>query len=203
MIFVLQVILLALGLFVDHQYAKYLPMLLPVIYVFIMGPGAFTGTKNIKREQLELALSKNWVNAEELAKYIHKFWVALEYSWSARARQNNCVTLSVTSLGLSFWYYSSANTTIAATIAALSLIFGVILWVMAARVNRPLSIYYDQAARLSNNPGIHDEWLKAAMSMVAFAELFPDMKKFSYMQNDVLSDEFARQAVNIYRVNKL
>ena len=77
MIFVLQVILLALGLFVDHQYAKYLPMLLPVIYVFIMGPGAFTGTRNINREQLELALSKNWVNAEELAKYIHKFWVAL------------------------------------------------------------------------------------------------------------------------------
>lgn len=199
MIFVLQVILLALGIFVDHPYAKYLPMLLPVIYVFIIGPGAFTGTRNINREQLELALSKNWVNAEDLAKYIHKFWVALEYSWSARARQNNCVTLSVTSLGLSLWYYTSANT----TIAALSLVFGVVLWVMAARVNRPLSIYYDKAARLSNNPGIRDEWLKAAMSIVAFAELFPDMKKFSYMQNDVLSDDFARQAVNIYRLNKL
>ena len=74
---------------------------------------------------------------------------------------------------------------------------------MAARVNRPLSIYHDQVFKLSSNPGFRDEWLMAAMSIVAFVELFPDIKKFSSMQNDVLSDEFARQAVNIYRINKL
>jgi hypothetical protein len=198
-IFTLQIILLAVGIFFEHQYAKYVPMALPIIYILIIGPGAFTGTRNINKEQLVLALSKNWVNAEELAKYIQKFWVALEYNWSARSRQNNCVTLSFASIGLSLWYYLSGNS----AIAALSLVCGVVLYIMAARVNRPLSIYHDQAAKLSSNPGIRDEWLMAAMSIVAFAELFPDIKKFSFMQNDVLSDEFARQAVNIYRINKL
>ena len=174
-------------------------MSFPVIYILIMGPGAFTGTRDINKEQLVSALSQNWVNAEELAKYMQKFWVALEYSWSARVRQSNCVTLSLTSLGLSLWYYFSSNV----QAAGISLICGIALWVMAARVNRPLAVFHNQAARFSNNSGIRDEWIMAAMSIVAFAELFPHAKKFSYMSNDVLSDEFARQAINIYRLNSL
>lgn len=199
MIFALQIILLLLGIFIDHQYAKYIPMLLPVVYALVIGSGAFAGTRNINKEQLVSALSQNWVNAKELAKYIQKFWVAFEYNLSARTRQNNCITLSLASLGLSLWYYLSGNP----AIAALSLMCGVFLWIVAVRVNRPLTIYYDHAAKFSNNSCIQDEWLMAAMSMVAIAELFPDIRKFNYMQNDVLSDEFARQAINIYRVNKL
>lgn len=201
MIFVLQIILLAVGIFFDQQYAKYIPMALPVIYIFIIGPGAFIGTRNINREQLALALSQNWVNAEELAKYIKKFWVALEYNWSAGTRQYNCVTLSFASAGMSLWYYISDNS----EIAALGLVCSVVLYIMATRVNWPLSIYHDQAIRLSisDNPRIREEWLMAAMSIVAFAELFPDIKKFNYMKNNVLSDELAKQAINIYRINKL
>lgn len=198
MIFFFQLILLAIGIFVDNQYAKYIPLALPIVYIFIIGPGTFTGTRLVNKNQLTAALSQNWVNAEDLAKYMKKFWVALEYSWSGRARQNNCVTLSFTSLGLSLWYYLSGNS----GIAALGLMCGIVLHIMAIRVNRPLSIYFDRTARFSNNSGIRNEWLLAAMSMVAFSELFEDVKKFSYMKNEVLSDEAARQAVNIYRLKK-
>jgi hypothetical protein len=48
-----------------------------------------------------------------------------------------------------------------------------------------------------------EEWSMAAMSMVAFAELFPDTRNFRYRANEVLSDELSRDAVNIYRINKL
>lgn len=166
MIFFFQLILLAIGIFFDNQYAKYIPLALPIVYIFIIGPGTFTGTRLVNKNQLTAALSQNWVNAEDLAKYMKKFWVALEYSWSGRARQNNCVTLSFTSLGLSLWYYLSGNS----GIAALGLMCGIVLHIMATRVNRPLSIYFDRTARFSNNSGIRNEWLLAAMSMVAFSE---------------------------------
>lgn len=201
MIFTLQIILLALGLLLDNAYAKFIPLSLPIIYIFLIGPGAFTGTRDINKDQLKTALSKNWKNADELAKYIQKYWVGLEYVSSARSRMNNCVTLSYVSIGLSLWYYLKDYT----LPALFGFMCGIVLYVMANRVNRPQCIFYDQAIRrkLSSHPGIRDEWNMAVMSMVAFAELFPDIKIFIYRSNEVLSDEFAKQTVNIYRINKL
>jgi len=87
--------------------------------------------------------------------------------------------------------------------AILGLICGIVLHVMSIRVNRPRSTYCDQLARFSHNPGIKKEWDMAAMSIVAFAELFPNAKIYSYASDEVLSDEFARAIINSYRINKL
>lgn len=207
MIFILQIILLALGLFLDNAYAKFIPLSLPIIYIFIIGPGTFTGTRDINKDQLKTALSKNWKNADELAKYIQKYWVALEYVFSSRSRMNNCVMLSLVSFGLSLWYYLSNHTLQVLTVLMCGTGFmcGIVLHVMSTRVNRPLFIFYYQVIRrrLSSHPKLMEEWSMAAMSMVAFAELFQDNKNFSYRSNEVLSDEFAKQTVNIYRISKL
>lgn len=209
MIFILQIILLILGVILDNSYAKFIPLSLPVIYISIIGPGAFTGTRDINKGQLKTALSKNWKNADELAEYIQKYWVALEYVFSSRSRMNNCVTLSFVSIGLSLWYYSKDYT----FPALFGLMCSIVLYVMANRVNRPVSIFYDQAIRrkLLNHyrSNIYDkevllaEWSMAAVSIVAFAELFPSNRNFSYRSDRVLSDEFARDTVNIHRINKL
>lgn len=209
MIFILQIILLALGLLLDNAYAKFIPLSLPIIYIFIIGPGAFTGTRDINEDKLKAILSKNWENANELAKYIKKYWVALEYVASSRSRMNNCVTLSFASFGLSPWYYLKDYT----FPAFFGFTCGIVLYVMATRVNRPQSIYCDRAIRqkLSSHysSGFYDrniilaEWSMAAASIVAFAELFPGNKNFSYRSDEVLSDEFARDIVNNHRINKL
>lgn len=207
MIFILQITLLTLGLFLDNAYAKFIPLSLPIIYIFIIGSGALMGTRDIDKNKLKTALSKNWVNANELAQYIQKYWVGLEYVFSSRSRQNNCVTLSLVSFGLSLWYYLSNHTLQLLTMlmSGTGLLCGIVLYVMATRVNRPQSTFFDQATRLRalSDPIIRDEWNMAAMSIVAFAELFPDSKNFSYLSNEVLSDDIAKQIVNIYRINKI
>lgn len=181
MIFSLQVILLALGLLLSNQYAIFIPLSLPFIYIFVIGPGTFLGTSDIKVESLKDALSNNWTNADELAKYIMKFWAGLQYCSTAGQHQKNCVTLSFVSFGLSIWYFSSGHI----FPAIVGLMCGITLHIMSTRVNHPRSIYFDQSARLSNNPGINKEWDMAAMSIVAFAELSPNDGIYRYASDIV------------------
>jgi len=84
---------------------------------------------------------------------------------------------------------------------------------MGTRVNRPQSIFYDQAIReklsADYKSNIYDvsilmtEWSMAAAAIVAFSELFPDNQNLSYRSEQVLADDFARERVNVYRTNKL
>ncbi len=198
MIFILQILLLAFGLFLDNAYAKFIPLSLPIVYIFIVSPGAFMGTRNINGNMLKSALSKNWMNADELAQYIQKYWVGLEYIYSSRSRQNNCFTLSLASFGLSFWYYLSDHTLQLLTVlmCGTGFLCGIVLYITATRVNRPQSIFHDQGMRLRlSDPIVRDEWDMAAISMVAFAELFPDSKAHNYQSRAVLSDDIAKYAV--------
>ncbi len=194
----LQAFLFIFAFNLDDEYAKYIPLSFPLIYILILGPGAFTGTRDINKEQLIEALSQNWINAEELAEYIMKFWVAFEYCTTAWARQYNCTTLSFATLGFAIWLYLDNEL----ATCVLSFACGVILWMMSIRVNRPQSIFSTHVAKLSNNEQIFNEWLMAAMSMVAFAELFPH-PRFSYMSKNVLSDEIAKNALNVFRIREI
>lgn len=188
-----------LGVFIDHEYAKFIPGILPLTYILIIGPPILSGPKDISKEQLTLALSQNWDNASALADYIYKFWVGFEYSLTALARQKNCFVLSLFSFVLSIWYYQSGYT----ITALLGILCGAVLGVMYTRVNRPLFVYYlNQDARISDFSGVRDEWIMAAMSLVAVAELFPGIQKFKHMLTDVLADDFAKQSVNAHRISK-
>jgi hypothetical protein len=161
-----------------------------------MAPGTFAGGSDISIEKLQIKLSERWVNADELAPYIKKYWVALEYSASASARQNNCTMLALISAGLAAYYYFKLNIEIPAYILWLT---SVVLYVMAMRVNRPLAIYKDQKFRTSLDQRVRNEWRLAVISIVAFAELFPGSRRHEYLAEVIENDDTAREIIKIWR----
>ena len=196
MIIFLHILSVVAAFTLSGTWAVYAPCVIPLAYIFVMAPGTFSGGSDISLEKLQQQLSERWSNADELAAYMKKYWVALEYSASATARQGNCTTLSLISMGLAVYYYFKLNIEIPAYILMLS---SVVLYVMAARVNRPLSIYKDPKFRTSLNNRFRNEWRLATISMVAFSELFPDSGKHKYLAEIIQSDEIAREILKNWR----
>lgn len=180
----------------SSSWAIYAPCVIPLIYILVMAPGTFTGGSDISLEKLQQQLSERWSNADELAPYMKKYWIALEYSASATARQGNCTMLSVISMGVAAYFYFKLNAEAPAYILMLS---SIVLYVMAMRVNRPLSIYKDPKFRNSLGEPYRNEWRLAAISMVAFAELFPGSQKYQFLAEIIQSDEVAREIIRTWR----
>lgn len=97
---------------------------------------------------------------------------------------------------LAAYYYFKLNIEIPAYILMLS---SVVLYAMATRVNRPLSIYKDPKFRTSLDNRFRNEWRLATISMVAFSELFPDSGKHKYLAEIIQSDEIAREILKNWR----
>jgi len=142
--FIIQVIAIVIAVTVDQKFAVYVPLALPSIYLAMMAPGTFGGGSDISLVKLHELLEPNWSHAEELASYIKKYWVALQYVMSASARQGNCTSLGLLSIGTAIYYFFGLNDTI---LSAMLGVVGVVLYIMAMRVNRPLSIFKDPKFR--------------------------------------------------------
>ena len=171
MLFFIQVIAIVIAVIVDQKFAVYIPLVLPIVYMAIMAPGAFGGGSDISLTKLHELLEPNWAHAEELSAYIKKYWVALRYLMSASARQVNCASLGVLSIGTSLYYFFGLNNFFLAAILG---VVGVVLYIMAMRVNRPLSIFKDPKFRTTPDERHINEFGLAVTSLVAFSELFPE-----------------------------
>jgi len=196
MFFILQAIAIAIGVGFDHEFAIYAPLVIPAIYTIVMGAGTFSGGSDISVVKLNELLDPRWIHSEELAHYIKKYWVALEYSISASTRQSNCTVLAFLSIGVGVYYFFGLNNVLLASILGC---LGIILYLMAMRVNRPLSIYKDPKFQSSIDERVLNEYRLAVTSLVAFSELFPDNQNYKYISDIVENDEYAKGIINNWR----
>ena len=196
MLFIIQVIAIGIAVTVDQKYAVYVPLALPSIYLLMMAPGTFGGGSDISLAKLHELLEPKWSHAEELASYIKKYWVALQYVMSASGRQRNCTSLGLLSIGTAIYYFFWLNNVILAAILG---VIGVFLYIIAMRVNRPLSIFKDPKFRSTLDERSINEYRLAVTSLVAFSDLFPENQNYKFVADAVLEDEYAREIIKTWR----
>ena len=192
MFFLLQAIAIAIGVGFDHEFSIYVPLVIPVIYTIIIGPGTLSGGSDISIEKLNELLGPKWNYSDELAQYMKKYWVALVYSMSASARQSNCTVLAFSSIGVGVYYFFSLEKPLLAS--ALGFI-GIVLYLMSMRVNRPISIYKNPSFQNSANEKCLNEYRLAVVSLVAFSELFPDNQNYKYISDAVENNKYAQEVI--------
>lgn len=173
-------------------------LLIPTVYIALMGPGAFGIGERPSVDQLTEALATNWREPEELAKYMNRYWVAIQYSASATARQSNCTGLAVGQFLVGVVLLWKGGHTVLAPIV---IVEAFILYAMAMRVNRPLSMYKDQTARYTVNRGLRTEWRLAVSSLVAWSEFQPENGNAKYLAQHLWNDDHAREIVRIARTS--
>lgn len=173
--------------------SKLLPKLcliaVPGLYIVFMASGTFRGGQSISKDRLVLALSVRWKEPEQLASYMRRYWFALRYSGSASARQRICTSLAMIQIGLGLVVLWKASI----VIGALMIIEGSVLWLMATRANRPLSMYKDVRVRDSDDAFCRTEWRKAVAALIAYAELHPECGNASFIADHLHGDERVRQ----------
>ena len=176
--------------------SKLLPKLcllaVPGLYILFMAGGTFRGGQSISRDRLVLALSVRWKEPEQLASYMRRYWFALRYSGSASARQRTCTSLAMIQIGLGLVVLWKASI----IIGALMLIEAGVLWLMATRVNRPLSMYKDARVRNSNDPFFRNEWRTGVAALLAYAELYPESGGANFIADHLLGDELVQEELS-------
>jgi hypothetical protein len=166
-------------------------VLVPLVYIWIIGRGLIKGGANIRVEELAEILSERWKNPQELAEYMKRYWCALDYSSSATTRQHTCTSLALLQIlsGVAiFWKASIAY-------GLLALVEGGVLWVMATRVNRPLSMYKDVKVRTSSSPFCRREWRLGVSSLIAYAQIYPANGNATFIASRLLSDELVQHEI--------
>lgn len=114
-------------------------------------------------------------------------------SAAGQARQYTCTSLALLQIlsGLIvFWKVSIVY-------GLLALMEGVTLWIMATRVNWPLSMYKDIKVRTSNDPFCRREWRYGTSAIIAYAELYPDNSNAKFIAAHLLSDELVRNELEV------
>ena len=170
MIFIINLIALYASFSLNQTYAVYWSGVLPVLYAIVLAPHALIGRSDIPRKTITKILAEKWNNAEDLTAYIVKYRMALAFPTTSWKKQRNSVMLYLTSFFLGALYF------VKEPFAAGILLFvaGYFLYQMSIRVDRPRSVYADSEFRdSSNNELTRREWELAAMSIVAFSDLYP------------------------------
>lgn len=164
-------------------------VLIPLAYIWLIGRGLIKGGASIRVDELAELLSERWKDPQELAEYMKRYWRALDYSSSATARQHTCTSLALLQIlsgRAMFWNGSAAY-------GLLALGQGGVLWMMATRVNRPLSMSRDTKIRLSANPFCCREWRLGVSALIAYAALHPDSGSANSIASHLLRDDVVRQ----------
>lgn len=172
-------------------------VLIPLVYIWIIGRGLITGGADIRVEQLAESLSERWKNPQELAEYMKRYWCALDYSSSATARQHTCTSLALLQIlsGVAIFWKASI------VYGLLALVEGGMLWVMATRVNRPLSMYKDTKVRNSDAAFCRSEWGNGVAALIAYAELHPENLNAKHIAVHLMSDELVIREINVMRTS--
>jgi hypothetical protein len=172
-------------------------VIIPWAYIWLMGRGLIKGGANIRVEDLTELLAHRWRHPQALAEYMKRYWMALQYSSSATARQHTCTSLALVQIlsGIVVFWKASV------VYGLLALIEGVMLWVMATRVNRPLSMYKDVTVRNSDASFCRSEWRNGIAALIAYAELHPENPNAKYIAMHLMSDEFVMQEMSVMRTS--
>jgi len=196
MIFIINVIALYASFSLNQTYAVYWGGVLPVLYAIVLAPHALIGRSDIPRKTITKILAEKWSNAEDLTGYIVKYWMALAYPTTSWKKQRNSVMLYLTSFFMGALYF------VKELFAAGILLFvaGYFLYQMSIRVDRPRSVYSDSEFRdSSNNDLARREWELAAMSIVAFSDLYPDDRTIKDSADQVSEDSNVKLLLTEYR----
>jgi hypothetical protein len=196
MIFIINVIALYASFSLNQTYAVYWGGVLPVLYAIVLAPHALIGRSDIPRKTITKILAEKWSNAEDLTGYIVKYWMALAYPTTSWKKQRNSVMLYLTSFFMGALYF------VKELFAAGILLFvaGYFLYQMSIRVDRPRSVYGDSEFRdSSNNDPARREWELAAMSIVAFSDLYPDDRTIKDSADQVSEDSNVKLLLTKYR----
>ena len=196
MVFILNVIALYFAFTSKHVDGVYWGAVLPALYAIVVAPHALIGRTDIPQPRIAKLLAEKWDNADDLTAYIAKYWMALAYPTTSWKKQRNSVILYLTSFFLSIVYFTKEM------FAAGILIFivGYVLYQMSLRVDRPRSVYTSSEFRDgSDNEFARKEWELAAMSIVAFADLFPDDRALRDSAREISEDADVKLLLAKYR----
>jgi hypothetical protein len=196
MIFIINLIALYASFSLNQTYAVYWGGVLPVLYAIVLAPHALIGRSDIPRKTITKILAEKWSNAEDLTGYIVKYWMALAYPTTSWKKQRNSVMLYLTSFFMGALYF------VKELFAAGILLFvaGYFLYQMSIRVDRPRSVYGDSEFRDSSNDDLaRREWELAAMSIVAFSDLYPDDRTIKDSADQVSEDTNVKLLLTKYR----
>ena len=196
MVFILNIIALYFAFTSKHVDGVYWGAVLPALYAIVVAPHALIGRTDIPQPRIAKLLAEKWDNADDLTAYIAKYWMALAYSTTSWRKQRNSVILYLTSFFLSIVYFTKEM--FAAGI--FMFVVGYVLYHMSLRVDRPRSVYTSPEFRDgSDNEFARKEWELAAMSIMAFADLYPDDRALSDSAKEISEDSDVKLLLAKYR----
>ena len=196
MIFIINVIALYASFSTNSVFAVYWGAILPTLYALVVAPHALIGRTDMPAAKITKILADRWENADDLTSYIVKYWMALASPTTSWKKQRNSVMLYLTSFFMGALYF------VKELFAAGILLFvaGYFLYQMSIRVDRPRSVYFDSEFRdSSNNDLARREWELAAMSIVAFSDLYPDDRTIKDSADQVSEDSNVKLLLTKYR----
>jgi hypothetical protein len=196
MILIINFIGLYASFSLNHMLAIYWGSVLPFLYAIVVAPHALIGRSDILPATITKVLTVKWNNAEELTAYIVKYWMALAYPTTSWKKQRNSLVLSLTAFFMGVVYFFKEL--FAAGVVLF--IVGYVLYQMSLRVDRPRAVYTNSDFKDgTDNEFARKEWELAAMSIIAFSELYPDEKAFKKSADEVLEDGDVKLMLAKYR----
>jgi hypothetical protein len=195
-IFIINGIAVFASLSLNHMSALYWGAILPALYALVVAPHALIGRPGIPRTAIVRTLIAKWNNAEDLAQYIITYWMAFAYPDSSWKKRRNAVTLYLTSFFLCACYFLKDLFVAGVFMFAA----GYVLYQMSRRVDRPRLVYANREFRDEGNPRLRRaEWELAAMSLIAFADLFPEDRALKETASRILEDSDVKNLLAHHR----
>ena len=194
MIFIINVIAIYASFSLNQTYAVYWGAVLPALYAIVVAPQALIGRSDIPRETITKILADKW-KRRGFDRLYREILDGVAYPTTSWKKQRNSVMLYLTSF---FWALYFLKELFAA--GTLLFVAGYFLYQMSIRVDRPRSVYADSEFRDSgNNDLARREWELAAMSIVAFSDLYPDDRTIKDSADEVSEDSNVKLLLTKYR----
>ncbi len=185
MIFIINAIAIFASFSLNHMNAIYWGAVLPALYALVVAPQALINRPGMPRTAITKTLIAKWNNAEDLTWYIIQYWMALAYPVTSWKKRRNSVILYLTAFFLCACYFIKEL-----FIGGLFMFAAAyVLYLMSLRVDRPRLVYANPQFRAATNDEHgRREWELAAMSIIAFADLYPDDCALKQSANEISED---------------
>jgi hypothetical protein len=196
MVVILNVIALYFAFTSNQMHGTYWGAALPTLYAITVAPHALIGRTDIPRARIAKILADKWENADDLTAYIAKYWMALAYPTTSWKKQRNAVILYLTSFFLGVVYFAKEMF----SLGIFMFVVGYVLYQMSLRVDWPRSVYTSAEFKDgSDSEFARKEWELAAMSIVAFADLYPDDAALGKSAKEISEDADVKPLLEHYR----
>ena len=196
MLLIINVIAIYASFALNQMLAIYWGAVLPTLYAIVVAPQALIERSGIPPATITRILATKWNNAEDLTKYIVKYWMALATSTTSWKKQRDSVILYLTAFFLGAIYIFKELF----AAGMLMLAVGYVLYRMSIKVDRPRSVYASPEFKDgSYSDSARKEWDLAAMAIIAFSDLYPDDEPLQESASQVLEDGDVKLLLAKYR----